>query len=285
MYAITGITGKVGGHVANGLLEAGKTIRAVVRSSEKGAPWLAKGCEVAIASSTDVDGLRKAFAGAQGVFLMNPPNYDPAPGFPGTRQIIAALLEAIRDARPEKVVFLSTVGGHVQEFSLLNNSRMTEEALRTLPLPVAFLRAGWFMENASWSVGAARDGVIPSYLQPLDHPIPMVATTDIGRVAVELLQESWTGTRVVELEGPKRYSANDIARGFGAALGRDVTNESVQRDTWEQEFIAQGMKHPLPRMRMLDGFNEGWIDFESKATVRKGSTTLESVLAELVAKA
>ena len=42
---------------------------------------------------------------------------------------------------------------------------MTEETLRKLPVPVAFLRAGWFMENASWDVEAARgNGVVPSFL-------------------------------------------------------------------------------------------------------------------------
>jgi hypothetical protein len=27
-------------------------------------------------------------------------------------------------------------------------------------------------------------------------------------------------------------------------------------------FKSEGMKNSTPRMQMLDGFNEGWIDFE-----------------------
>jgi NAD(P)H dehydrogenase (quinone) len=42
--------------------------------------------------------------------------------------------------------------------------------------------------------------VIPSFLQPLDKKVPMVATADIGRVAAGLLMESWTGVRIIELE-------------------------------------------------------------------------------------
>ena len=58
------------------------------------------------------------------------------------------------------------------------------------------------MENAAWDIQSARDtGVISSFLQPLDKLVPMVATADVGRVAAELLQETWTGRRVVELEG------------------------------------------------------------------------------------
>jgi NAD(P)H dehydrogenase (quinone) len=178
MYAVTGITGKVGGTVAQTLLATGKKVRAVVRDKAKGRPWADKGCEVAIASIGDADALTAAFAGADGVFLMTPPNYDPEPGFPQTRANDIAIEKAIVAARPGKVVFLSTVGAQVAEPNLLNNSKMTEETLRQLPVPVAFLRAGWFMENASWDLEAARNGVVPSFLQPLDHVIPMVATAD-----------------------------------------------------------------------------------------------------------
>jgi NAD(P)H dehydrogenase (quinone) len=262
MYAITGITGKVGGTVAETLLAAGERVRAVVRDEAKGKAWADKGCEIALASIGDAEALTAAFAGTDGVFLMTPPNFDPEPGFPETKVNAVAIEKAIAAARPGKVVFLSTVGAHVAEPNLLNNSRITEEMLRGSPTPVAFLRAGWFMENASRDVEAARKGLVPNFLQPLDHEIPMVATVDIGRTAAALLQEDWSGVRIVELEGPRRYSAADIGQAFTAALGREVRMQSVPRETWEPLFRSQGMKHPMPRIRMVDGFNEGWIDFE-----------------------
>jgi NAD(P)H dehydrogenase (quinone) len=286
MYAITGITGKVGSIVANTLLAAGLQVRAVVRDAEKGKAWAAKGCDVAIASSTDENAMAKAFAGTAGVFFMTPPNFDPEPGFPESVKIVAAATAAIEQAKPGKVVFLSTVGAHVAEPNLLNNSKLTEEGLRNVSVPVTLMRAAWFMENAVWDVASARTGVIQSFLQPLDHKIPMVATQDIGRTIAELLRETWNGTRVVELEAAQRYSANDIAAGFATALGHAVTAYPVPRDTWETLFRSQGMQHPMPRIRMVDGFNEGWIDFERNgAEARQGSTTLETVLRELVEKA
>ena len=154
MYAVTGITGKVGCVVARALLAAGLPVRAVVRDADKGRPWAEKGCEVAIASIADADSLTKAFSGVAGVFLMTPPDFDPEPGFPKTHEAIVAIKTAIDAARPGKVVFLSTVGAHVGEFNLLNNAKITEEGLRTVRVPIAFLRAAWFMENASWDVEA-----------------------------------------------------------------------------------------------------------------------------------
>jgi NAD(P)H dehydrogenase (quinone) len=283
MFAVTGVTGKVGGAVARTLLAQGQRVRAVVRDAEKGRSWSTQGCDIAIASVEDSTGLTAAFDGVEGVFLMTPPNYDPEPGFPETHKGAAAIRQAIETSRPGKVVFLSTVGAQVAEHNLLNNSKITEEMLRATSIPVALLRAAWFRENAAWDVEAARKGLIPSFLQPLDHPIPMVAASDIARTAAELLDETWMGVRVIELEGPRRYSANDIAAGFSTLLERPVRTEAVPHDQWETLFRSQGMKHPTPRIRMIDGFNEGWIDFESgEANSRKARTTLESVLRSLV---
>jgi uncharacterized protein YbjT (DUF2867 family) len=162
-----------------------------------------------------------------------------------------------------------------------------EEALSTLPLPIAFLRPAWFMENLSWDVAKARDQrVISCFLQPLDRAMPMVATADVGRVAAELLLQEWTGKRVVELEGPEWVSQNAIAAELSKALHRPVRAEAVPRENWGAIFRAQGMRDPIPRIQMLDGFNEGWIKFEGgPGTILKGNVELTTVLAALVADA
>ena len=285
MVAVTGITGKVGSRVARGLLAQGQTVRAVVRSRAKGHEWAALGCDVSVASIDDAAAMTEAFRGVDAVFLLTPPNYDPEPGFPDTQRNSVAIRTAIEESRPAKVVFLSTVGAQVTEMNLLNNSGMTEAMLRTVPVPVAFLRAAWFMENAAWDIESAKRGVVHSFLQPLDHRIPMVATEDIAQTAVELLGQSWKGVRVVELEGPERYSADDVAAALASVLYTPVRNEIVPRSTWEELFRSQGMKNPLPRIRMVDGFNEGWIDFESgQRGSRKAGTTLQTALQALVSE-
>ena len=285
MVAVTGITGKVGSRVARGLLAQGQSVRAVVRSRAKGDEWAALGCDVFVTSIDDAEAMTEAFRGVDGVFLMTPPNYDPESGFPDTQRNAAALRTAIEESRPTKVVFLSTVGAQVTEPNLLNNSGMTEAMLRTVPVPVAFLRAAWFMENAAWDIESAKNGVVHTFLQPLDHRIPMVATEDIAQTAVELLGQSWNGVRIVGLEGPERYSSNDVAAALASALRTPVRNEIVPRSTWEELFRSQGMKNPLPRIRMVDGFNEGWIDFESQQHgSRKAGTTLKAALQALVSE-
>ena len=191
MFVITGITGKVGGDVARGLLSKGQKVRAVVRDRAKGNQWAALGCEVSLATIDDAAALAEAFREAEGVFLMTPPNFDPEPGFPDAKLNAAAIRAAIEEARPAKVVFLSTVGAHVSEPNLLNNSGITEAMLRNVSIPVALLRAAWFMENAAWDVESAKQGVVRSFLQPLAHKIPMVSTKDIAKTVAEILEERW----------------------------------------------------------------------------------------------
>jgi hypothetical protein len=57
----------------------------------------------------------------------------------------------------------------------------------------------------------------------------------------------------------------------------------VPRKTWEALFRSQGMKNPTPRIRMLDGFNEGWLAFEHDT--RKGRVELDTVLRTLIDRA
>lgn len=287
MFAITGVTGQVGSVVAHALLAAGQSVRAVMRDPAKASAWRDRGCQVAFAEMDDMESLTAAFTGVDGVFLLLPPNFAPSPGFPETRAIIAAVHKALVAARPGKVVGLSTIGAQVTRPNLLNQLGLMEQALGDLPMPVVFLRAAWFMENAAWDVAPAKQtGVIPSFLQPLDKAVPMVATGDVGRTAANLLRESWNGRRVVELEGPRHVTPNEIAAAFAAALGRPVRMDAVPRATWQALFKSQGVADPTPRIQMLDGFNEGWIAFEGgEAESVKGTTTLETVIAELARRA
>ena len=285
MYAITGVTGKVGGALARSLLAEGLPVRAVLRDAAKAAAWRRRGCDVALAEMDDAASLASAFKDAAGVFILPPSEFDPEPGFPEAMRVIAAVTAALAEARPGKVVCLSTIGADAPHENLLTQRTLMEQALDGIGLPVTFLRPGWFLENALWDIPSARDeGVLRSFLQPADRPLPMVATQDVGRLAAVLLQENWIGTRVVELEGPVRVSPNDLAHAFATVLERPVKVETVPRESWEQIFRSQGTQHPLPRIRMLDGFNEGWIEFSDQGrSAIKGTTTLDSVIANLVA--
>jgi NAD(P)H dehydrogenase (quinone) len=287
MYAITGISGKVGGELARSLLAVGQPVRAILRDARKGEAWVALGCEVALAEMEDASALTTAFTGASAVFILPPPAFDPEPGYPEAKIVIDSVVEALTAAKPPKVLCLSTIGADAVHDNLLSQRSMLEAALRELPLALTILRPAWFIDNAAWDVASAREtGLIHSFLLPTDKAFPMVAAKDVGRAAADLIQEDWTGTRVVELEGPCRVTPDDLAAAFASVIGKPVRVVPVPRESWDGLFRSQGMRYPEPRMRMLDGFNEGWIEFQDNGRKAiKGRTDAVAVIAALVAGA
>ena len=123
MFTVMGITGNVGGAVAENLLAAGKTVRGVVRNPEKAKALADRGVELVQSAYDDAAGLAKAFRGAEGVFAMIPPDFAPAPGLPDQKRTIAAISEALQQANRRILEGLSPL--YVGELGL-------EQSLRTL---------------------------------------------------------------------------------------------------------------------------------------------------------
>ncbi len=96
-----------------------------------------------LADINDAASLTSAFDGAEGVFVLVPPNFDPAPGFPecsGNGQ--ATLKSALEKARPGRVVYLSTIGAQASRSNLLTQHTIIEQVLGELSMPITFLRPG-----------------------------------------------------------------------------------------------------------------------------------------------
>jgi NAD(P)H dehydrogenase (quinone) len=290
MYAIMGITGKVGGGVARTLLAKSEKVRGIVRNPEKAAEWQKQGAELFKADYDDVDALTAAFTGVAGVFVMVPPNFAPAPGFAETKATLRVLHEALSRALPSKAVYLSSIGAEqASGLGLITSSHLLEKTLGDLPLSHAFLRASWFIENSAGDIAGARnEGKIRFQLHPLDRKFPLVATADIGKLGAETLTQSWTGIRHIEVAGPESYSPLDIADAFANAVRRSVEAIAVPRTEWETLWVSQGMPEgrTAPRAEMVDGFNSGWIHFGVAGTEHvHGATPLREVISQLVTRA
>jgi NAD(P)H dehydrogenase (quinone) len=288
MYAIVGITGRVGGAIAENLLAQGERIRAIVRSPEKATRWRERGADVAVADVDNADALASAFEDVDGVFLMVPPNFAPAPGFPEVRKTLGSYHAALAKALPKKAVYLSSIGAEqTTGLGLITGSYLLEQTLSDLPIAQAFLRAGWFMENHAGDVTTAQaEGKIFSNLYPLDRKFSLVATADIGKAGADVLRQEWKGNRYIEVAGPEQYSPNDIAGALSSALQRSVEAVAVPREKWTEFFLGQGMPEGRTEARaeMVDGFNSGWIHFGVPGTEHvTGATSLTTVIAKLAA--
>src|SRR6476619_2205373 len=95
IYAITGVTGKVGGELARTLLAAGQSVRAIMRDRKSADEWAARGCELAFAEMENASALTAAFRGATAAFILPPSEFDPAPGYPEARAVIDSVVSAL----------------------------------------------------------------------------------------------------------------------------------------------------------------------------------------------
>jgi NAD(P)H dehydrogenase (quinone) len=102
MYAVTGVTGQVGGAAARTLLANGQAVRAIVREAEKARSWEKSGVELAIADYRDANALTTAVTGVEGVFVMIPSNFAPQLDLLETRAIFAHCVRRSTRLDPRK---------------------------------------------------------------------------------------------------------------------------------------------------------------------------------------
>lgn len=263
MILVTGITGQVGGAAARTLLSSGQRVRALVRDEAKAAGWARAGVELHRGDMSDPEAVAAALAGVQAAFLMLPPVRAPSPNFEEARVIIDSYCRALQRASPQRTVVLSSIGSDKSHgVGLITSTQLLETAVRRLGLPVAFVRAGAFLENYQFNLrAAAESGWFDTFLMPTTRAYPMIASEDIGREVARLLGSTWSAQRIIELGSP--FSADDLARAMSSALGRTVRARSIPREQWSAVLHAQGMAEGTTAAfeQMEDAFNSGWIDF------------------------
>lgn len=287
-YAVVGASGNTGGATLRALLDAGAAARAVVRDPARGERWAARGAQVAVADLADAASLAKAFEGAAGAFVLNPPAYAMPDMFSHAELLANNIAEACTRARLPRLVVLSSVGAHLAAgHGNIRTNSIFERVLGKLDCPVVFLRPAYFMENWAWVAAAAiHEGVLPSFLAPADRRIAMVSATDIGATAARALRDT-SSSGLIELEGPRPCSPDDAAAAFAAALGRPVKAVVVPEAEWAPTLARGGF---TPRtiaawMEMFRGFNAGTIGFEkANAAVAQGSTGIADAVRAIVGK-
>ena len=165
-------------------------------------------------------------------------------------------------------------------------NRMFERRLGETGVSTTFLRAAYFMENWMPMIGQAmRSGTLPTFLAPPQHPLPMVATADVGSTAAALLLEKRTGTAIVTLSGPKDYAPDDVAAIISIALRKPVGVAVLPETEWPEALADAGFSKAALAgfVEMTRGLNCSHIDIKSDPTSVEwaGTTTLEQVVAEL----
>ena len=282
MYLVMGITGKVGGATARYLLKQGKQVRALVRDRDKAAKWAAQGVELVEGDWNDSTAIVAALKGVEGAFVMLPAVWAPSPGFSEAKGVIANYVEALTKVASPRVVALSSMGAdRTSGIGMITALSLLEQAFRSLPSPVAFVRAGGFFENFLFGLQAAQGGTLPVFYNPTNRKSTMVATDDIGaEVATLLIGPAWSGHRVIELGS--MVSADEVAAQLGEVLKLNVKAFALPRTAWADAFQQFGVPkgHTGAAEETYESVNAGWMDLGIAGTEHiSGKTSARDVFA------
>ena len=222
-YVITGAAGNISKPLALQLLNAGHTVTVISRNESNVKELTDAGATTAIGSVEDLSFLTAAFAGADAVYTMVPPNHNPVNWKAYIGSVGAIYAKAIAANKIKYVVNLSSIGAHLPDgVGPVSGLYRVEQALNTLQdVNVKHLRPAYFYQNLLANVGLIKGmGIMGSNFSVEEGKFVIVDPTDIATVAAEeLLSLSFTGKSA-------RYIASDevstaqIASVIGTAIGK-----------------------------------------------------------------
>ncbi|KAL7931404.1 hypothetical protein V8C35DRAFT_310314 [Trichoderma chlorosporum] len=202
---------------------------------------------------------------------------------------IESLASALEEARPKRILAISDYGAHVtHNIGMPTLCRTFEERLRKLDCHKVFLRSAEHMQGWGRTIPMAiQSGILPSFHDPLDMRFPTVSAPDVGTIAADILLRptSENMVEIVHAEGPRRYSASDVATALSQLLGQTIIAKVVPRSQWKGAFES-AMSPSLAELliKANEAQNEGGlVDVEPHATeVRYGTTELLDALRPLI---
>ena len=284
MFVIFGANGKIGGTTARALRRRDQAVRVVVRDETKRGEWAAAGFEVAIADVRDARAIERAAAGATAVQVICPVSTQAEDAAADMKGVIDTIATGLAAAQPPAILAISDYGAQLAEgtgVTLIFHE--LEVALGKLPGRLIFVRSAEHMQNWARVLRVAVEhGILPSLHQPLSKQFPTVSANDVGLVAADLLL-SPDARGVVHVEGPRRYTPDEVAATVAELLGRSVAAREIPRAEWHKTLVRGGVSASYADLivELYDTHNAGGIDAEPGGEIRRGTTELKEALAPL----
>ena len=280
IIAIVGATGAQGGGLVRAIVNdknGGFTVRAITRDvhSEKAKGLAALGAEVVAADLDSPESLKKAFAGAYGVFCLTNfwEHFSPekelaqakaqaqAAKETGVQHVIWSTLEDTRKWVPLSDNRMPTLMGKYKVPHFDSKGEADGEFTK-LGVPTTFLVTSFYWDNLiHFGMGPKKgpDGTLAFTLPMDDKKLPGIAAEDIGKCALGIFKkggeyigktvgiagEHLTGSQMAAaltkaLDQTVRYNAvtPEMYRGFGFAGAEDLGNMFQFKHDFEEYFCG-----------------------------------------------
>ncbi len=222
-YVITGSLGNISKPLTEKLIMAGHEVT-VITSKQSNRPAIeAIGASAAVGSVEDIAFLQQAFAGADAVYTMVPPNLGATNWKEWIGQIGKNYAAAIVENNIPYVVNLSSIGAHLPDgCGPVSGLYKVEQALNNLSgVHIRHLRPAYFFDNLLANTGMVKHmNIIGGNFGGSDTEIVLVDTSDIAEVAFEELSTlSFSGHSIRYIAGDVR-TTGEIAAVLGAAIDK-----------------------------------------------------------------
>jgi uncharacterized protein YbjT (DUF2867 family) len=257
MIVITTPTGDIGSQVLGNLLgsDRAEELRVIVRDPARLSAAVRDRVDIVTGSHADADVVDRAFAGADAVFWLVPPDSQ-APSlqiaYSGFTQAAAKAFIAHGVGH---VVGVSALGRGTRvagRAGLVTASLEMDDLIASTGVAYRALANPSFMDNLLREVDSIRDEGVFTGTEAADRKAPTAATRDIAVVATRLLLDrSWTGSGSVPVLGPADISPDDMARIMTEVLGRPVR--------YQQQSLTD-LGATLASYGIGDAFVQGMVD-------------------------
>ena len=289
---ITGSLGNISKPLTQELVQQGHDITVITSDAEKQSAIEALGAKAAIGSVEDAAFLTQTFTGAAAVYCMIPranyfdPNLD-LDAF--TRNIGNNYAEAIEKSGVKRVVYLSSIGAHLEQNSgIIQRYNEIESVLKRLQnVSITFMRPTSFYYNLLAYVGMIKTTGTIMANYGADQIIPWVSPNDIAAAIAEELTTPSDGNKV-RYVCSEELTGDETARILGEAIGKpDLKWVLISDQETLEGLVSIGMQPKIAEglVEMYAALYNGTLanDYYSNRPAEMGKTKLAAYAQEFAA--
>ena len=278
---VTGATGNIGQLVVPALLAGGAEVTAFVRDSKKAEGLKSQGVTVVNGQYTDAAAVQTAFAGADAILMIAPPNPDAA-------KQMSALITAAKKSGSPHVVRMSAIKAAAD--APTENGKLhhvSDMELKESGLPYTILRPHLFMQNIWMSIPTIQEQN-KIYYGMGNGKLGMIDVRDIADVAVKILLNGSHQGETLNPTGPESITFTQVAEAISKFLDEEVSYIPVSYEQVRQSIIELGWGDWAGQVMhdYAKAFTEGWGDFTTddveKVTGNK-SRSIDQFVSEVLA--
>lgn len=243
---ITGSLGNISKPLAQELIAKGHKVTIISRDAGKQEEITSLGAEAATGSVEDAAFLTQAFAGADAVYAMTPPNFAATDIIGYYRNTALAYAEAAQSADVKHIVYLSSYGADLDKGTgIIVGSHQAEGILNELKnISVTCLRPGYFYYNLYHFLGMIKNqGIIGTNFGG-DDKLVMVSPLDIAAAAAEELITENPQSKIRYIASDER-TCSEVARLIGETIGKPDLKWLTFSDEQVRQFMLEQGRPPV----------------------------------------